>query len=222
MKESYRHHVERSRAHLLKGEVGLAIEALREALADNMEDPFLWEEIYKLSMLGGHGHNALVSAFKLRELDGNNPNYVYMHGMASLIAGQIEEAAQILEDALRRVPGSAEVRRPLAQAYELLGNKARAVELLEEAVQLDPTEPGPANDLATHYLAEGAEGKAKAERLLRPVLRAHPEELSAHLNMALALAERDPATARGHARKALKATEEDVRGQAQRLLELLG
>jgi DNA-binding GntR family transcriptional regulator len=71
-------------------------------------------------------------------------------------------------------------------------------------------------------MGQGAEGKRRAEPLLRRVLKAHPSDLATHLNLALALAERDAAAARQHASRAVRSTEQEIREQAQRLLSLLG
>jgi predicted Zn-dependent protease len=222
MKDSYRHLYQKSRAHLEKGEVGLAIHALQEALQLEPDDTFIWEEIFKLCMLAGSTRNALVAAFELRRIDGNNPNYVYMHGIASLTDGQVEAAAEILEDALRRVPRALEVRRALAQSYEILDKPERMRELLEEGVEQSPTEPAVVNDLAVYLLQQGEEGKRRAEPLLRRVLKVHPGDEATHLNLALVLAERDAPAARQHAQRALRSQEESIREQAQQLLTMLG
>ncbi|WPB81399.1 hypothetical protein KYC5002_20030 [Archangium violaceum] len=51
------------------------------------------------------------------------------------------------------------------------------------------------------------------------VLTVHPDEPDANLNMAVALAKTDKATAAQHARKAQKSTDPSVREQAERLLK---
>ncbi len=221
VRAAYREQWERSRAHLEKGELGLAIEALREAIALQPRDTFLWEEVFKLCMLGGSTRNALVAAFKLRELDAHNANYVYMHGIASLVDGQLDEASTILEDALRRAPDSLEVRRALAQTYEALRRPEHALQLLEQALERYPTEPGLVNDLAVHYLGQ-PDGKPRAERILQRLLAKHPEDAAAHLNLALALLEKAPIEARAHAQRAIQADDASIREQAQKLLDMLG
>jgi predicted Zn-dependent protease len=222
MKDTTRQLFEKSRAHLQKGEVGLAVHVLKEAIHEEPANVQLWEEMYKLCMLAGSPKSAVVAAFELRRIDGVSANYVYMHGVASLAAGQVKEAVSILEDARRRAPRAAEVRRALAQTYDILKQPERVRELLEEAVKEHPEDADVVNDYAVFLMKQGEAGKQQAEPLLRRVLRAHPDNLAAHLNLALALADRDADAARVHARRAIEARESSIREQALRLHRLLG
>src|SRR3954452_2248202 len=106
--------------------------------------------------------------------------------MARLEWGEVEEARRLLEAALREEPESVELMHGLARALDLAGERSRAVELLERAHAAAPTEPEPACDLAMLYLE--LEQEAGAERVLAPVLQAHPEHPRANLHMAMALA----------------------------------
>lgn len=223
MREVYKELWEKSRAHLEKGELGMALGAVRDALELAPDDAMLWEELFKLSMLGGMVKNTLIAAFQLREIDGNNVNYIYMHGIASLVNGQVEEAAKILEHALDRAPGSLEIRRALAQAYEVLKQPDRVRMLLEEAVAQSPTHADAVNDLAVHYLGlPGGEGKPKAEIILRRLLDVYPDQPAANLNLAIALYPQDPEGARRHAAIAARSESADIRQQAERLIAKLG
>jgi predicted Zn-dependent protease len=222
MKDTTRQLFEKSRTHLQKGEVGLAVHVLKEAIREEPANVGLWEELFKLCMLAGSPTSAVVAAFELRRLDGVSANYVYMHGVASLAAGQAKEARDILEDARRRAPQSREVLRALAQTYDVLKQPERVRGLLEEAVRAHPEDADVGNDYAVFLMKQGEEGKARAEPLLRRVLEVHSDNLAAHLNLALALADWDPDTARLHARRAIEAREAGIRDQALRLHRLLG
>ena len=144
---------------------------------------------------------------------------LYQEGMARLERGEVEEGRQLLEAAWREAPDSVEILHGLARALDLAGERARAVELLERAHARAPTEPGPACDLAMLYLEH--EEDAHAERVLEPVLSAHPEHPRANLHMAMALAKTAPLRARGHVEKALRDSDPERRRQAEALHRVL-
>jgi predicted Zn-dependent protease len=112
-----------------------------------------------------------------------------------------------------------EVMQGLARALDLAGERPRALELLEQAHARAPSDPGPACDLAMLYLE--LEQDTRAEQILTPVLAAHPEHPRANLHLAMALAKTAPQRARGHAEKALQATEPELRQQAEALHRIL-
>jgi predicted Zn-dependent protease len=221
MKESARRLFEQSRAHLQKGEVGKAVHILKQAIAEEPNDATLWSEMYRQCMLANSPTSAVTAARELRRISPNDANFIYMHGIATLTAGQAPEAASILEEALKRAPQSAQVRRTLAQVYEALKKPERAREILQEAVDRSPMDPVAVNDLAVLLMKQGEEGKRQAEPLLRRVLAAHPDDLATHLNLALTLADRDSEAALDHADRAKESEDVNIREQAQRLYQLL-
>jgi Flp pilus assembly protein TadD len=77
---------------------------------------------------------------------------LYRDGMAHLDRGEVEEGLRLLEAAWSASPDSVEVMHGLARALELAGERLQAVELLERAHAIAPSEPGPACDLAMLYL----------------------------------------------------------------------
>lgn len=176
-------------------------------------------------MLAGHPANAAHVMVQLRQLAPGDPSFLYNHGVAELACGRADEARKLFEAALSAAPDSSDVRQALAKIYTLEGDSARAVKLLEEAVAAAPTEPGPVNDLACLYMSQEG-GNAQAGRVLAPVLAAHPGDASAHLNQALACANRDKAAGKRHAQQALEAAKvqghKDIQEQAQRILKSLG
>ncbi|MDY7231528.1 tetratricopeptide repeat protein [Hyalangium rubrum] len=203
-----------------QGEIGKAQLALQKALQRAPRKAELHEEFIKLSIFSNNPKAALQSALELRQLDPKNPNGPYLQGLVMLTSGKVEDARRLFREALVLAPDSWEARLGLARALQLGADTdvAQARKLLEEAVARAPTEPGPVNELAVHYL-EKPETAAKAKELLGKVLETHPDEPGANLNMALALAKTDKAAAAQHARKAQKSTDPSVREQAERLLK---
>lgn len=143
----------------------------------------------------------------------------YKDGMERLKQGDAEGGRKLLEEALREAPDSIEALHGLARAMDLTGARTEARELLERAHAMRPAAPAPACDLAMLYLE--AEDDARAERVLAPVLLAHPEHPRAHLTMAMALAKSAPEKARAHAAKARKDRDPERREQAEALLRAL-
>ncbi len=206
---------------LQQGKVGQAQAALKKALKRAPRKAELHEEFIKLCIFANTPKAAFNSVLELRQLDSKNPNGPYLQGMVMLLSGNLDEARRTLREALAMAPQSWEARLGLAKVL-LLGEKKEpeeAIKLLEEAVALAPTEPGPANELAVIYLGK-PETEAKARELLAKVLAAHPDEPGANLNMGLVLVKTDKAAAAQHAQKALKSTDPSVREQAERLLKL--
>ncbi len=146
-------------------------------------------------------------------------NQLYKDGMERLKRGDAEGGRALLEEALRAAPDSVEALHGLARALDLTGERERSRELLERAHAKLPAAPGPACDLALLYLEAGED--ARAERLLTPVLQAHPEHPRAHLHMAMALAKTAPDRARAHAAKARKDPHPERREQAEALFRAL-
>lgn len=223
MKDATRQIFEKSREHLKKGEVGRAVHVLKDAIQLEPDNAQLWEEMFKLCMLASSPKSAIAAAFELRRIDGVSANYAYMHGIATLASGQPQEAAAILEDARRRAPHVPDIRRALAQTYEILKQPERVRELLEGVVAERPDDADAVNDYAVFLMkTQGPEGKRLAVPHLRRALDTHPDHPGVHLNLALALADEDSDAARPHARRALESPDAGIREQAQRLFRLLG
>ena len=144
---------------------------------------------------------------------------LYQDGMARLEAGDVEQGRRLLEQALREAPESVEVLHGLGQALDLAGERVQAQALWEKANARAPSAVGPACELAMLYLEK--EEDARAERVLKPVLEAHPDNTRAHLYMAMALAKTEPERAGAHLEKVLQSPDADEREQAEMLHRVL-
>ena len=143
----------------------------------------------------------------------------YTEGMALLERGEVAEGRRLLEEALRQEPGSVERMHGLARALDLAGERSAAMALLEGGHVPPPTAPGPACDLAMLLLEH--EEDAQAEKVLAPVLRAHPHHPRANLHMAMALAKTTPIRAREYAAQALQDSDPEIQRQAEALHRVL-
>ncbi len=144
---------------------------------------------------------------------------LYREGMVHLERGEVEEGRRLLEEAWKAAPDSVEILHGLARALDLAGERQQAMELLEQAHALAPSDPGPACDLALLLMEH--EQNTRVQRILAPVLEAHPEHPRANLHMALSLAVAEPARAHAYAVKALQERDLDTRRQAEALLRVL-
>lgn len=210
----------KAREQLLNGDIGLAAHTLVEAVTLAPDEPTLYIDLIQVCLLAGSPKDAVKAAFELRRIDPNNAEYAYVHAMASLGAGDVHAARHILEDVLRKAPDSWEARQSLAQVLKLQKDDARAQTLLEEAVELAPTEDGPVNDLALLLLEKNL--GLRAIRPLERLLSSKPDNLGARLNLALALVQSGrKSEARLHAEAAAKSADKSVAEQAARLLSQL-
>ncbi|MBJ6763460.1 tetratricopeptide repeat protein [Myxococcaceae bacterium JPH2] len=211
-----------SRAHAARGDVGLALQTATQVLdkAQGATQRAALEDLFKLYLAAGSPDGAKRAVQELRRLEPTNVNYVYLHGVAMMSAGQGAEAKALFAEALQGAPSSWQVRHALAQVCTALGERDMARSLLQEVVSVVPRELGPANDLAALLMAENAH--ALALPVLERALAAHPRDAGTHLNLARATQSVDAVTAAHHARQAQALGDSDIQAQATQLLEQLG
>ncbi len=210
-----------ARAHRDAGNLARAAEVLDHASAVSPEDRATLEERYDVAELLGAWKDACAAASRLVKLDGKNADYRYMLARGFANDGQLAQARSLLEVLAKEQPGSPEVRQVLAEVLGQQGDEAGALKQLEEAVRLAPSDPGPANDLANLYLKQPG-GKARARKVLEPVLARFPQDAVTNFNLALAFADSDPASARRHAEVAERTADPWLRKEAARLRLALG
>jgi tetratricopeptide (TPR) repeat protein len=206
-----------------QGKLREAVVALEEAIGRAPDAVALYPELIRLYLFAQQFPKAVRLAVELRARVPESAEGAYLQGLASLLSGNAEEADRLLNEALVLAPGSLEARLALAQVKQVRKDVRGALAVLEEAVKMDPTAPGPVNELAVLCLSEpGKPHLARAQAVLRGALVAHPEDPGLNLNLALALADGNPAEARAHAKKAAAARDPGIRDQAARLLKALG
>jgi tetratricopeptide (TPR) repeat protein len=210
-----------SRLQARQGQVGAALESLRQAILREPREPTLFREFASLCLVSGAADEARRAAVELRMLLPTSVDAIYLHGVALLVGQLPEEAEPVLREALAKAPQSPDVRLALAKARRARGDDAEAQRLLEEAVALAPTALGPANDLAVLHLSRPG-GEAAARAVMERALAAHPDDPGVHLNLALALRDSEPTRALVHARRAQASPEPSLREQADRLVARLG
>lgn len=206
-----------------QGKVREAVVALEEAIGRAPDAVALYPELIRLYLFAQAFPKALRLAVELRSRVPESADGAYLQGLASLLSGNAQEADRLLNEALVLAPASIEARLALAQVKQARKDVRGALAILEEAVALAPTSPGPANELAVVSLGQpGRPNLARAQEVLRRALQAHPDDPGLNLNLALALADGNPAEARAHAKKAAAARDPAIRDQAARLLKALG
>ncbi|MCC6332612.1 MAG: tetratricopeptide repeat protein [Myxococcales bacterium] len=207
-------------ALLARGEVGRAAHLLIAAIELAPDEARLYQQLVRVALLAGGTQTAVSAALELRRLDAGNPQYAYLHAVASLAHGDVDGAQGVLEQALTLAPHSWEVRQALAQTCRIKKDDARALALLGEAVRLAPTSPGPVNDYAVLLLEGGRAAEARVA--LERAAHEHPADAGVQLNLALACAKlRDATAARRHAQQAQASEDAGVREQASRILAQL-
>lgn len=139
--------------------------------------------------------------------------------VALLTSGVAEQAIPLLEREAERNPDAWEVTHALARALDLTGQSSRAASLFAQAHLKAPSEPDPACDLAMLHLAK--EDDARAEQILEPAVRAHPDHPRVNLYMAMALTKTSATRARGFAAKAMESGDEETKAQARALYSVL-
>src|SRR5215217_6613826 len=196
-----------SRVQVLQGQIGPALVTLRQAILRKPTEPSLFREFASLCLFAGAPDAAMRAAIELRLKLPESADAIYLHGLSAFVAGKDEDADRILREALEKAPGR-------------LGDDAEAKKLLEETLTFAPGEVGAANDLAVLHLSKPG-GAHAARKVLSEALKSHPDDPGLHLNLALALADSDAATALTHARRAQASQDKNLREQADRLVTAL-
>ncbi|WP_163861159.1 tetratricopeptide repeat protein [Myxococcus eversor] len=209
-----------SRVQVLQGQIGPALVTLRQAILRKPTEPSLFREFASLCLFAGAPDAAMRAAIELRLKLPESADAIYLHGLSAFVAGKDEDADRILREALEKAPGNAQVRVALAKVRRRLGDDAEAKKLLEETLTFAPGDVGAATDLSVLHLSKPGGGHA-ARKVLSEALKAHPDDPGLHLNLALALADSDAATALTHARRAQASQDKNIREQADRLVTAL-
>jgi tetratricopeptide (TPR) repeat protein len=209
----------KARVLAAKGDLTQSMKTLDAAMELAPEEPQPVEEKIKLYLASGSSEGAVGAARYLCKLQPEDANAWYLLGLSLFMDVQLPQAKEALESSIELAPEAWEPKQALAKVFRSLENDEAALQLLQQAHTVAPTEPGPANDLAILHLEKGE--PEVAENILRTALEADPEEPTLNLNFALAVGERDPEKARLHAGHALASEDPDIREQAEQILSKL-
>jgi Flp pilus assembly protein TadD len=112
-----------ARARLLRGEVGQASIDIMEALERAPDNKRLRADLVKVCIAAGNTRGALRAGEKLFSLFPDDPQALHLYGVALLTSGQVHEAQQALEEALKRDPNAADVRQTLDELKRVIAEK---------------------------------------------------------------------------------------------------
>jgi predicted Zn-dependent protease len=183
-------------------------------------EPVVYRELFQLCLVDENHPGAIRAARELAALEPASAEPLYLEGLALLLSSDATGAEQKLRAAIARDPKFWQAKQALAKLEVMRGQKDAAQMLLEAVLAEQPTEPGPANDLATLYFAGAAPG-ARVEKLLRPVMAEHPTDPTTAYNLAVALQGRAQAEAKQLAQLAAS-SRAPCAAAAKRLLATLG
>jgi len=128
----------RAQCYWLLEEQDWALASLEQASEIFPEDhSFDRRKVFYLIELGLYQQASELGREYLKHSDENLKDYVAL-GNALRAAGELEEAAQFLEQAQLRFPDSIDVKKSLAHVYISRGELSAAADLLHSAALLDP------------------------------------------------------------------------------------
>ena len=112
---------------------------------------------------------------------GDDPELLYRSGLRAYQLGDIEQAAKLLEQAVRRLPGNADFAVNLGVAYRRLGRLADAEHCYRRALQLDPANVHANNNLGN--VLRNAGSGSEAEQCYRRAIEVKPDFAEAFQNL---------------------------------------
>jgi tetratricopeptide (TPR) repeat protein len=133
-----------------------AIERLEKAIAAQPANPEPYDlKARVLVNLGNRGEDARASFEKALEIDPNYPGA--LHGLASIAAaeGKLDEALLLSRRAAEFSEENADATYSAAQLSLVLGKQQEAIELLKQAIRIEPSHVGACNDLAWQLAISG-------------------------------------------------------------------
>lgn len=202
---------------LARGALSEAANSLVEAIELEPREPTLYELLIRVALLGGSTGTAVSAATELRRIDALNHTYAYLHGVALLADGKVEQADAVLQEARARAPNSLDVLQALAQVATARNDVPRALELLDQAWRRAPTDVDVTVAYATMLLS--AKRPADAREVLLKAAATNPNDGTLQLNLALtSLRVGDKTAARQHAERAAKSTDPQLRADAEQLV----
>ena len=153
------------------GDLPSAISTLDEVADDS---PAALEEMAKYQAGAGMYKDAITSYSRALAAQPNNQRVKLQRIVAALEAKQYQQAATFAAEAQQQHPGESTFPRLQAMALLELGNKQRAIELLESTAAKFPRDSETQFKLADVYADAGR--PTDAERMLRQMLSVNPAD----------------------------------------------
>jgi tetratricopeptide (TPR) repeat protein len=162
-----------------------ALAALREAIERDERHP----EALRWTAILYRRRGDLVNEYQMTkrayEAAPSDPFYVSYFGEVLIDRlGDLRQAKTVWERAVQESPGNVFALAQLGRVERFLGNDARAVELLETALRLDPSRSGARWELG--YALIDAERADDAVRLFQEWVTRNPRDPTPHTNLAVA------------------------------------
>jgi Flp pilus assembly protein TadD len=114
-----------ARARLMRGEVGQAAIDILEAIDRSPHNQRLRADLVKVCIAAGNTKGALIAGEKLFAEFPDEPQALHLYGVALLTAGQVQQAKEAVEEALRRAPDAADIRATLDEIKKALDPSLR-------------------------------------------------------------------------------------------------
>jgi len=190
-------HMQMGSNYLSKGNIELALFELTKASRLIPMDPDVHFALGTVHLLREEPELALEEFLRTVELDRKHADGYNNLGYAYMKLGRWDEAIESCQKALAEVSYDTPERAMtiIGWAYYKKGESARALDMLNRALNVKDNQPDTENRIATIYLEEGRLDKAKV--ILLDLTKRAPNYASARLNMGIVYyKERDIVAAR--------------------------
>jgi tetratricopeptide (TPR) repeat protein len=131
----------------------------------------------------GEARQAEQECRRILECEPQHAQALHLLGVLAQQAGRLDEALELLRQAVVLCPGEADFHYNLGVAQQFLGQKAEAQSSYQKALRLNPDHPAALNNLGN--LALNSNQLEEAEDCLRHALRVQPDYGAAYHNLAL-------------------------------------
>ncbi len=212
------------------GELEAAEDILRQGLKAFPEDEYLLHTLSNVLAGKGDIEGAAAVAEKLAKLQPNHPGAVGNLARFRMAQGRFREALALCQALAERGQATVQSRSVEAMIYEGMNppDPEGAIAAWRAAMELDPTDWAPANNLGNLLLRtpELPESAKQAREVLEEAGRRSPERPEPRINLAVACMRLgDETRAKELAKELLgrgPALDASIREQAERLLKQLG
>ncbi len=130
-------------------------------------------------------HNAAITWFELaKQLSGNNPIFLAEIGLTKLNQGKLEDAYKLAKDANEGNPKDLDIAIFFAKVCLAYGHATRAMNVIEHAIETNPTHHEAMQLLATSAVESGII-PVPMERI-QQLIRMRPNDAKAHATLGIA------------------------------------